>query len=1117
MGMSRIHWGVRAGASLLGLLAAAWTIWIAGPGLHIGDIRPLESALNRWIGIAALVAVVATLWWWRAMSARRREGALIDGISAGEREAKVLDARFAEALAALRQHRGRNRQHSLYDLPWYVIIGAPGAGKTTALLNAGLEFPLAGKFGPGAMRGVGGTRNCDWWFTSEAVLIDTAGRYTTHESDRAADSTAWAAFLSLLARHRPQRPINGLLLALSTSDLLEAGPTERAEHAAKLRARIAEVHATLRTRVPVYVLVTKIDLLAGFIEFFADFDKDDRAQVWGVTFPGTDHASTAGLLATLPTELSLLGARLDRTLVDRLHGERDLGRRAALYRFPQHWHGLQELLTPFLHQVFATADRDLTWLRGVYFTSGTQEGTPIDRALGELARALGLANRAAAPGRSSGRSYFLSQLLHGVVFAEAELAGTNRSWQQRRSVLQWSVVGATVAAVTLGVLGLWWRSNEAELKLQSLAQQLEKVDAHAASARTGSPTDVTALLPLLDSMHELSKHEHPDAWTAGLDHSASLAAAADASYHALLRSALVPRIAAGLEQRMRGAPPERVAMLYEALKAYVMLFSGRNFDRDALRGYLLAEWRTALPQSSTNEQRSALAGHLERLLATGEVGSASAADGAVLADVRKRVKATPLPALIYNRLTHVDPEQRVAAFALAAAGGPQAQGVFESIPGTGKAEVPGAFTLGGYQNLVHSRAPTLVQQFATERAWVMGDSDDAAQPPAAALTEAVQALYFADHGAAWGEFLDGLRLVRSSTLSASAQLAAALARSDSPLVTMLSAVARELALGEHAQARLSPALQALYQFATQRPGPLDELLVSLAKLASQMAAFDDASKRNVASIAPDLNELTAHFPRLPGPVRTLMQQLRTDAATQLVAVQREVISQHVRRDVLPACTQVVAGRYPLVRASREEISRQDFVRMFGNNGVLDRTFRLYLANWVDTQSATWTYRGGEEARAESTESLRQFQRARAIRDAFFRDDGRTLGATLLWRPIELDAGIRQFVLEVDGQTLRFAPEARSPATMFWPGPDAEAGVRVRVQGTGGEPATFSFSGPWALLRLLDRARVEVVDANRIVALLDVEGKRARFEIASRGTPNPLRLTTLEQFECPQRR
>src|SRR5262249_34930452 len=152
---------------------------------------------------------------------------------AGRAEVETLRARFETALKVLRRARSANAPrslrarlaawsptHYLYQLPWYVFIGAPGSGKTTALLNSGLRFPLAEELGPEAVRGVGGARNCDWWFTDEAVLLDTAGRYTTQDSDRAVDSQAWSGFLDLLKKHRPRRPINGVLLTISASDLV---------------------------------------------------------------------------------------------------------------------------------------------------------------------------------------------------------------------------------------------------------------------------------------------------------------------------------------------------------------------------------------------------------------------------------------------------------------------------------------------------------------------------------------------------------------------------------------------------------------------------------------------------------------------------------------------------------------------------------------------------------------------------------------------------------------------------------------------------------------------------------------------------------------------------------
>ena len=181
-----------------------------------------------------------------------------------------------DALATLKKAGGGKGDY-LYDLPWYVIIGPPGAGKTTALVNSGLKFPLSRGATPAAVAGVGGTRYCDWWFTEDAVLIDTAGRYTTQDSDAKSDKKSWFSFLDLLKKNRPRQPINGVIVAISLEDLMTLSSAEIAAHADAIRARLLELHDRLKVDFPVYAVFTKADLVAGFMEFFGSLRRE-RAQ-----------------------------------------------------------------------------------------------------------------------------------------------------------------------------------------------------------------------------------------------------------------------------------------------------------------------------------------------------------------------------------------------------------------------------------------------------------------------------------------------------------------------------------------------------------------------------------------------------------------------------------------------------------------------------------------------------------------------------------------------------------------------------------------------------------------------------------------------------------------------
>ncbi|TIV90665.1 MAG: type VI secretion system membrane subunit TssM, partial [Mesorhizobium sp.] len=123
-------------------------------------------------------------------------------------------------------------------------------------------------------------RNCDWFFSENAVLIDTAGRYVQQESQPDVDATEWLGFLDLLKKHRGRRALNGVIVALSIDALSEGDEAIKA-HGRKIRRRLAELNDRLEIRLPVYLMLTKADLIKGFEAFFGGLSTTAREQVWG--------------------------------------------------------------------------------------------------------------------------------------------------------------------------------------------------------------------------------------------------------------------------------------------------------------------------------------------------------------------------------------------------------------------------------------------------------------------------------------------------------------------------------------------------------------------------------------------------------------------------------------------------------------------------------------------------------------------------------------------------------------------------------------------------------------------------------------------------------------------
>ena len=1168
----------------LGLIALSLLIWFVSPLLAIAGHEPFASETVRWLMIGLLVLLVIlrlAIRRWRARSSNAR---LLDGLLGKTSEQAVespevatLRQRFEEAVKVLRQSqaqpvkggalarlRGLGSARYLYQLPWYVFIGAPGAGKTTALVNSGLRFPLADKLGRQELKGVGGTRNCDWWFTDEAVLIDTAGRYTTQDSDHDADREAWLGFLALLRKHRPRQPLNGVLLTVSLGDLLAQSEAAATRHAEALRARVQELYSRLGVRLPIYVLVTKSDLMAGFNEFFSNLGKEARDQVWGCTFPLDETGAEA--LQVLPGQLAALLERLHGQLVPRLQEETDLLRRSAISAFDQQFGAASRLLEAFLGKVFAPSGYDHPLMvRGVYFTSGTQEGNPIDRVMASLGSAFGVERRLLRPAAGSGKSFFLTRLLREVVFAESRLGGANLKWERRRSLVH---AGALVAMALLSLLLLFgWtlsylRNRTYVDEVQASTAAAKTVVAQIAATSQGDPLTILAALDAVRNVTSTATRTRGDApfgMGLGLFQGDKLDSAAEQAYRSLLRDAFFPRLSKRIESQLRGLDGSNLELAYETLKAYLMLNDPKHFDAEALKAWITFDWERNLPRDATTDQRAALTTHLNNLFADGPVASPVVPDAALVARTRDMLLRYTLPNRIYSRLKRQGVGSAFPDFSIEQAAGSGATLVFVRKSGAPLTRgVPGLYTYDGYHKGFDKEVSAVARKLADEEAWVLGTvaKPGFALRDTSSIANDVRKLYLADYARTWEDYLADITLIRSTSLSQSIQMARILSAPDSPLPRFLKAVARETTLtpkeGEksvlhQAEEKLAGAKQELgkvlglgssdpaaaaprhrlesivddrfvkiRQLVTGdgKAAPIDGVMQLLNDVYVQLSATETAIRDKVA--APPANSsarVKAESANMPEPLRSMLQQLSSAGTSQSLVATRETLSSAVGTQIGQFCKLAIDGRYPFDRNSIRDVTRDDFARLFGPGGLMDDFFQKNLAPYVDTSTRPWSFKKVQEHSLGNPGNLAQFQRAATIRDVFFRGGG---SMQLAFKPVEMDAAISQFTLDLDGQLVRYAHGPQIPQSIQWPG--SKGGLSARIQMTPPGPGGISSKateGVWSLFRLFDRSRVEDFGSPETFRVtFDIDGRSATFEVTASSVQNPFRLRELSEFRCP---
>lgn len=537
-------------------LLALLLIWLAGNelGLPTRDARFLASlaVLSAWVLILLIGHWLGRTMKqsWRGWAEQRQQEALAKPAAAEDTHHSALRSRLLAAIHTLESSRLGRRwlpfgRRAVYGMPWVVVMGASGAGRTSLMTHSDLEFPLL-EFSPYEENREAGYDGCEWHFATQSVMLDTHGRLAETSEGRA----EWRSLLTLLKKHRRKKPLDALVLAVDAASLAVASPEAIERLAKQVRDRVHDLADQIGFQVPIYIAFTQMDRVEGFEAFFRGANAKDLQKPWGAMLSWRKRAKVAAAQA-FNQEFDLLASELREMAEQRLLQQRSVSERLGLYSFPIEFAKLKPALSAFVGRLFQTNPYQFRPLfRGFYFTSVTQGGELVSPAGTQIRNAYGIydgGERQAAPAAQP-RRYFVDEFFRTLVLPDRALA-LRLPWRLER--WQKWVVGTSFASVLLvaGAMALSWNHNRTAL--QTVSGHL--ADLQASLRTSQNPRD---WLPRLDAIRAdaeaLDAHAsaRPWWWRFGLYHGDAARESAREAFFGQFQQEMLNPMGQWLEHRL---------------------------------------------------------------------------------------------------------------------------------------------------------------------------------------------------------------------------------------------------------------------------------------------------------------------------------------------------------------------------------------------------------------------------------------------------------------------------------------------------------------------------------------------------------------------------------------
>lgn len=1075
----------------------------------------------------------------------------------------LLRSIVEEATAALKETKlttGRTGAEAVTALPWYLVLGPSGSGKSSFLRHSGLYFPLTSPRGRSS-DDAGESNPVRMWCANEGVFLDLAGSLID-------DDDEWDTCLKLIRQYRKNQPVNGILLLVSLPGLATLSHSAVDVTARGLRTRFNQAMQQLGVVCPVYLVFTQCDRILGFRETFSSLTGAERNQVWGMTFP--NRAVVEQPAKRFEDEFGRLRDQLSARVPFQIGTAGSAEDARAVAVFPRQLVALQDATVRFIEVLFqSSAFQESPLLRGAYFTSATEQGDPIDFVLGRVASAAGVTTviGPSDPHSSAPRSAFIKELLTGIVAPDAALVTpTTAKDRRQRLVLMGGLAGISLVALllTAGLIYSYDNNKALVTDLLTAEKQLLRMTFHD---ERRFADNVLLLDQLRGPVEELATYEEQGVpWRLGLGlyrGTEVFPVSQDVFFHlfnAVYLDHTRTAIEAALKHFLAEPASSRAVMesdnFYALLKLYLMLSEPARLDRDYVTGKLQTLWNDVLAShygadvpKGVPEAVHGQIGLYARTLDAYHLPF-STIDHNLVSRVRLALQAIPLPHRYFSRMQHEAPSITIPAFT------PEPYSIDKAVAGQGQVvltnalTVPSLFTPDGWR-IVLPLVRDKVLKEAGQEAWVL----NVEEVPPREMEAAIERIYFDEYVRQWRRFIQATRMRPAERLPDIANRLEVLSRKNSQLLALLKDVDRQTRLvsiteqtkstlfnllpggkASHAPVQKNPVqltFESFHEFVAPtgdaKEAAVDKYMAELGKAASSLVVLSQAGPRDQdLKDSRDLRQarLTSEvlLRQLEGEVREDFRPLLIQPflLAQATAIKGEVgdLNRAMRQDLAALCSQTVALRYPFKKSEQpgSDLTFTDLTAFFHpQSGAFWRFYQSKLKSGVQEENGRWTVKAADLPIGPNF--LETLHLADLISQGFYGKGTPEPRVSFELRPHGVP-GVDEVRLHVDGRELRYRMEMEEWFQFSWPGAPETAGATLQVIPSGAkQPNTLHFDGRWGLFRLLDEARVAQVRPTEYSVEWTVpdssgEPVKARFDLKVDNPKNPFVPGLFSRFRCP---